>query len=94
MLSIEGQPHQREPVLQLELAVQELGNVATHPAYRGLGLGLATATCARLCQELMETADEITLDVAACIAAAVACYWGLGFSTFAQYEQAAFVRRS
>lgn len=68
-----------------------VGNVATHPAYRGLGL--ATATCARLCQELVATTDDITLDVAAGNAAAIACYEAVGFTTFAQYEKAAFVRR-
>jgi len=71
--------------------VAVIGNVATHPAYRGLGL--ATATCARLCQELMATTDDITLDVAAGNAAAIACYEAVGFTTFARYEKAAFVRR-
>jgi RimJ/RimL family protein N-acetyltransferase len=71
--------------------VAVVGNVATHPAYRGLGL--ATATCARLCQELMATTDDITLNVAAGNAAAIACYEAVGFTTFARYEKAAFVRR-
>lgn len=71
--------------------VAVLGNVATDPEHRGQGM--AAATCARLCKELFMTVDHIALDVAASNEAAAACYHRLGFSAFAQYEKASFVRR-
>src|SRR5579884_2866781 len=57
--------------------VATLGNVTTHPDYRGRGLG--TAVCARLCQHLRQHVDHIGLNVKADNASAIACYRHLGF---------------
>ena len=67
--------------------VAALGNVTTHPAYRGRGLALAT--CARLSQHLREHGIEhIGLNVKADNQAAIACYQKLGFvyvDTYTEY---------
>lgn len=65
--------------------VAALGGVATHPEYRNRGL--ARAACARLCRDLLKTADHIGLNVKADNAAAVGCYRGLGFEQEAVYEE-------
>lgn len=63
-----------------------VGNVTTHPAYRGKGLG--TAVCARLCQELLRTVEHIGLNVKADNAAAITSYKKLGFEIVGEYEEA------
>jgi predicted GNAT family acetyltransferase len=63
--------------------VAALGNIVTHPHYRGRGFGKAVT--ARLCQSLSEHVDNIGLNVKADNAAAIALYEKLGFhiaSTF------------
>jgi predicted GNAT family acetyltransferase len=62
-----------------------LGNIATHPDYRGQGL--AKASCAKLCQELIRTVDHIGLNVKADNASAIGCYEKLGFKHIARYEE-------
>jgi len=62
-----------------------LGNITTHPDYRGRGLG--TRVTARLCQALSETTEEIGLNVLADNLPAIACYRRLGFETVAEYEE-------
>lgn len=62
-----------------------LGNVATHPDFRNRGL--ARAACARLCRELVDTADHIGLNVNRDSASAVACYRGLGFEPVGSYQE-------
>ncbi len=62
-----------------------VGNVTTHPAYRGKGLG--TAVCARLCRELLKTVDHIGLNVKADNASAIASYKRLGFEVIGEYEE-------
>lgn len=62
-----------------------LGNVTTHPAYRGKGL--STAVCAKLCQELLKTVGHIGLNVRADNHSAIACYKRLGFEIVGQYEE-------
>ena len=62
-----------------------LGNIATHPDYRGQGL--ARAACAKLCQELIQTADHIGLNVKADNESAIRCYQKLGFERVARYEE-------
>jgi GNAT superfamily N-acetyltransferase len=63
-----------------------VGNVTTHPAYRGKGLG--TAVCARLCRELLRTVEHIGLNVKADNVAAIASYKRLGFEVVGEYEEA------
>lgn len=63
-----------------------VGNVTTHPAYRGKGLG--TSVCARLCRELLRTVEHIGLNVIADNVAAIASYKRLGFEVVGEYEEA------
>ncbi|MBN1484350.1 MAG: GNAT family N-acetyltransferase [Chloroflexia bacterium] len=65
--------------------VAALGNITTHPRYRGQGLG--TAVTAALCQSLLRTVKHIGLNVHAENAAAIACYEKLGFRFVAPYEE-------
>jgi ribosomal protein S18 acetylase RimI-like enzyme len=62
-----------------------LGNITTHPAFRGQGL--AGAACARLCQSLREHATNIGLNVRTENQAAIACYQRLGFEPIATYGE-------
>ncbi len=68
-----------------EQRVAALGNITTHPDFRGQGL--AKATSAKLCIELARTTDSIGLNVKADNAAAIACYEGLGFAKVANYGE-------
>jgi GNAT superfamily N-acetyltransferase len=68
--------------------VAALGNVTTHPDFRGQGLG--TAVCAKLCQALLQTVDHIGLNVKADNASAIASYKRLGFEVVAEYSEYSF----
>jgi len=60
--------------------VAALGNVTTHPSWRGRGL--SRAVCARLCQALLhQGVAYIGLSVKTDNASAIACYTTLGFET-------------
>ncbi|MFC1573411.1 GNAT family N-acetyltransferase [Candidatus Eisenbacteria bacterium] len=65
--------------------VAALGNVATHPDYRGQGV--ARATCAHLCRVLLSDVDHIGANVKADNVSALACYERLGFERIASYEE-------
>ena len=65
--------------------VAGLGNIATHPDYRGRGLG--TAVTARLCESLLESVETVGLNVVAHNQAAISCYEKLGFVPHAHYEE-------
>ena len=65
--------------------VAVLGNVTTHPDFRGRGLG--TAACAKLCKELLREVDHVGLNVKADNTSAIACYKRLGFECIATYEE-------
>ncbi|GAC1566287.1 MAG: hypothetical protein NVS3B14_07450 [Ktedonobacteraceae bacterium] len=65
-----------------------VGNVTTHPDYRGRGLG--TAVCARLCQQLLRTVEHIGLNVKADNNSAIASYKRLGFEVVGEYEEGLF----
>lgn len=69
-----------------------VGNVTTHPQWRGRGLG--TAVCARLSQELLTKVEHIGLNVAADNVAALRCYERLGYRTIATYEEASLTRKA
>lgn len=71
--------------------VAALGNVVTHPNWRGRGL--ATQTCAALCRSLRETTNTIGLNVHEDNAPALACYKALGFVPVAAYEEMTAVRK-
>lgn len=71
--------------------VAALGNIATHPDYRGRGL--AAAATARLCRELLHHVDHIGLNVKCDNVAAIACYERLGFSNVATYFEYGVKRR-
>ncbi len=66
-----------------------LGNVTTHPDYRGQGL--AKTVCAKLCMELLKTVDIIGLNVMADNASAIATYRRLGFEVVGEYEEALLI---
>jgi ribosomal protein S18 acetylase RimI-like enzyme len=65
--------------------VAALGNIVTHPDYRGNGFGKSVT--ARLCQSLAENVDNIGLNVKADNAAAVAMYRKLGFEIVGTYYE-------
>ncbi len=70
--------------------VAALGNVVTRPDLRGQGL--ATQTCAALCQSLLKTTNTIGLNVQEGNAPALACYQRLGFVPVGVYEETIAVR--
>jgi GNAT superfamily N-acetyltransferase len=66
--------------------VAALGNVATHPVWRGQGLG--TLVSAKVCQELLRRGvEQIGLNVHADNSVAVACYEKLGFRRVVDYGE-------
>jgi ribosomal protein S18 acetylase RimI-like enzyme len=65
--------------------VAALGNIATHPGYRGRGHG--TMVTARLCNELLSTIDVIGLNVGGENTAAIRCYERLGSVLPADYHE-------
>ncbi|HEX9990436.1 MAG TPA: GNAT family N-acetyltransferase [Chloroflexia bacterium] len=65
--------------------VAALGNVATHPDYRGRGI--ATTICAKLCKSLLQKADHVGLNVKAENTYAIRAYERLGFKRIATYEE-------
>jgi predicted GNAT family acetyltransferase len=65
--------------------VAALGNIVTHPDYRGKGFGKAAT--AGLCQSLSEHVDNIGLNVKADNAAAIALYEKLGFQIVSSYYE-------
>ena len=68
-----------------------LGNVTTHPGFRGQGLG--KAVCAKLCVELLKTVDDVGLNVRADNASAITAYRHLGFEVIGEYEEGLLVSR-
>ena len=65
--------------------VAALGNIATHPDFRGNGFG--KSVIARLCQSLLEKVDHIGLNVKADNAIAVSLYEKLGFEIAGSYYE-------
>lgn len=65
--------------------VAALGNIATHPDFRGQGL--AAAVTARLCLHLKRSVELVGLNVSEHNQAAIRCYQKLGFQTGASYQE-------
>ena len=72
-------------VYSQQYKVASLGNIVTHPNYRGKGL--ATFATARLCQSLTKTIDHIGLNVKADNTAAMSLYEKLGFEKVSRYYE-------
>ena len=75
-------------VVSHEHQIAALGNIATHPDYRGRGL--ATLVTHRLVDELVSEGKMVCLNVKADNAPAIACYKKLGFVPVHEYEEAEF----
>ncbi|MEU8156094.1 GNAT family N-acetyltransferase [Micromonospora sp. NPDC048986] len=65
--------------------VAALGNVTTHPRWRGRGLGASVV--AALCARLRESVEHVTLNVKADNVAAVRLYERVGFTRVADYDE-------
>ncbi len=65
--------------------VAALGNIATHPDFRGHGL--ATRAVGTLCRRLLRDVDHIGLNVRAANEPALRCYRALGFEVKASFEE-------
>ena len=65
--------------------VAALGNVTTHPNYRGKGYG--TIVTAKVCQSLLTETDHIGLNVKADNTSAIKCYERLGFEIIDSYGE-------
>lgn len=72
-------------VFSKQYKVAALGNIVTHPDYRGRGF--AQSTTAQLCRSLSEHVDHIGLNVKADNTPAVALYEKLGFEIAAHYSE-------
>jgi len=72
-------------VFSRQYKVAALGNITTHPDYRGKGYG--TIVTARLCKELLKQADAIGLNVSLDNIGAIKCYNKLGFEIVAEYNE-------
>ncbi len=78
-------------VVSDEHRIAVLGNITTHPEYRGRGL--ATELTRVLTAELVAEGKMVCLNVKADNAAAIACYGKLGFVPVHEYEEALFELR-
>ena len=74
-----------------EYKISVLGNITTHPEYRGKGL--ATAVTAILVKELRANGNMVALNVNKDNAAAIKCYRKLGFEIYCEYEESFFSRQ-
>ena len=79
-------------VHSLRYRVAVLGNITTHPDFRGLGYGRATSI--RLLQELTQEVDFIGLNVKTDNIPAVALYHGLGFRISDKYGEFSLKKRA
>ena len=65
--------------------VAALGNITTHPDYRGRGYGRIAS--ARVCKSLLSEIDYIGLNVKADNTSAIRCYEKLGFETIGSFGE-------
>lgn len=74
-----------------EYGTATLGNIATHPDYRGRGLG--SVLTSHVCAQLVAEDKAVGLNVSATNAAAIHTYEKLGFEIVHRYEEAIFTRK-
>ncbi len=79
-------------VCSMRYRVAALGNIATHPDFRGRGL--AGDVTAAICRKLLKQVDEIGLNVKSDNIPAISCYRRLGFETAAVYREILLTRKS
>ncbi len=72
-------------VFSPQFGAAALGNVVTHPDFRGRGY--ARATCAKLCQSIRGEITDIGLNVFSTNAAALRVYTQLGFERVGSYGE-------
>jgi len=72
-------------VYSREYKIAALGNIATHPDYRGQKIGYKLTS--KLCEDLIETVDTIGLNVSSKNDFAIKCYKGIGFEIIGEYEE-------
>ncbi len=65
--------------------VAALGNITTHPDYRGRGYGRAVT--ARVCKSLLREIDHIGLNVKSDNTSAIRCYEKLGFEAIGSFGE-------
>ena len=68
-----------------EYKVAALGNIATHPNYRGQQISYRLTS--QLCYELRKSVDHIGLNVKSDNEAAIKCYEKLGFEFIGNYDE-------
>jgi RimJ/RimL family protein N-acetyltransferase len=72
-------------VYSREYRVAALGNITTHPNYRGKGYGKIVT--ARVCKSLLNEVDHIGLNVKADNRSAIRCYEKLGFEAVGSFGE-------
>jgi ribosomal protein S18 acetylase RimI-like enzyme len=78
-------------VYSLEYQICALGNIATHPKYRGKGF--SKKCIVRLIQSLEEKVKVITLNVKSDNTTAIHLYSKIGFEISYEYYEASFARK-
>jgi len=68
-----------------EYKVAALGNIATHPDFRGQKIGFKLTSA--LCSDLQKTVDYIGLNVKSDNEYAIKCYKKIGFEVVGEYDQ-------
>lgn len=68
-----------------------VGNVMTHPDFRGRGY--AKLTTSAVTQELLQTCDDVVLNVRSDNPPAIAAYMGLGYREYSRFEERLAHRR-
>ena len=72
-------------VYSSDYKVAALGNIATHPDYRGQQIGFKLTS--KLCHDLRKTVDTVGLNVKADNDFAIKCYKKVGFEIVGKYEE-------
>jgi len=79
-------------VYSAEYKVAALGNIATHPDYRGKQIGFKLTSM--LCYDLSKTVDFIGLNVKSDNEFAIRCYQKIGFEIIGNYDECLIKRNS